>query len=159
MFDLDSHGPYHGDGFIVLADGSRRWGIYGAAGVLLRHRGDEDTAYFLALRSQWTHKGGTWAIPGGALNRGEEPLDGAMREFEEEIGRGLVPDYEIAETHVDDHGGWAYTTVVLDVPHRFDPPAELDWETAAVRWVREHELDTLELFDAFRATLVHLGYL
>lgn len=151
-------GPARGDGFLVLADGSRRWGLYGAAGVLLRHVGEHDTAYFLALRSQWTHMGGTWAIPGGALDRGEHPLEGALREFREEIG-DLVDHYEVAEVHVDDHGGWAYTTVVLDVPHRFDPPAELDWETAAVRWVAHHELGELELFGAFRATLQRLGFL
>lgn len=159
MSDLHASGPQRGDGFIVLADGTRRWGRYGAAGVLMRHVGETDTAYFLALRSQWTHMGGTWAIPGGALDRDEHPLDGAMREFCEEIGEDLVDSYEVAEVHVDDHGGWSYTTVVLDVPHRFEPPETLDWETAAVRWVAHHELDSLELFGAFRATLTRLGFL
>ncbi len=159
MSDLHASGPQRGDGFVVLPDGSRRWGLYGAAGVLLRHVGDTDTAYFLALRSQWTHMGGTWAIPGGALDRDEHPLDGALREFGEEIGADLVESFQVAEVHVDDHGGWSYTTVVLDVPDRFDPPQKLDWETAAVRWVAHDELGSLELFGAFRATLDRLGYL
>jgi 8-oxo-dGTP diphosphatase len=147
-----------GDGFVQVADGSMRWGIYGAAGVLFRHRDEKETAYFVALRSHWTHQGGTWAIPGGALDSDEEPLSGALREFYEESGR--VPELlEVAETHVDDHGGWSYTTLVVDVPERFELPESLHWETADVRWVNAEELAALELFPAFRSTLARLGLL
>ena len=148
-----------GDGFVTLADGSRRWGLFGAAGVLVRHVTDEDEPqYFLARRSMHTHLGGTWAIPGGALDEGETPLEGALREFDEEIGVPLHEhQFEIAEVHEDDHGGWSYWTLVVDVALPFDPPSTLTWETSEVRWVRASELTTLELFGAFRATLEHLG--
>ena len=151
-----------GDGFVTLADGSRRWGLFGAAGVLVRHvatgEGEGEPQYFLARRSMHTHLGGTWAIPGGALDQGETPLEGALREFDEEIGVPLHErQFEIAEVHEDDHGGWSYWTLVVDVPEPFDPPATLTWETSEVRWVRSSELATLELFGAFRATLEHLG--
>ena len=148
-----------GDGFVTLADGSQRWGRFGAAGILARHVDhDGETHYFLALRSSWTHKGGTWAVPGGALNHGETPLEGALREFAEEIGH-VIDAYEVSEIHEDDHGGWTYTTVVVDVPQRFDPPAALSWETAEARWVSASQLIELELFEAFRSTLTRLGYL
>ena len=149
-----------GDGFVTLADGSRRWGLFGAAGVLVRHAetDDDEPQYFLARRSMHTHLGGTWAIPGGALDQGETPLEGALREFDEEIGVALHErDFEIAKVHEDDHGGWSYWTLVVDVAERFDPPASLTWETAEVRWVRASELASLELFGAFRATLELLG--
>ena len=147
-----------GDGFVVLADGSRRWGRFGAAGLLLRHTDPSgETHYFVALRSAWTHQGGTWAVPGGALDEGESPLEGALREFEEEIGHDLV-DYEVVEQHEDDHGGWSYWTLVLDVPERFEPRV-LSWETAECRWVPASELAGMELFGAFRATLSRLGLL
>ncbi|MDA8343245.1 MAG: NUDIX domain-containing protein, partial [Actinomycetota bacterium] len=68
-----------GDGFVVLADGSRRWGRFGAAGVLVRHVDPAGTSYFVARRSLHCHQGGTWAIPGGALDPGETPLAGALR--------------------------------------------------------------------------------
>jgi 8-oxo-dGTP diphosphatase len=148
-----------GDGFITLGDGSQRWGRFGAAGVLVRHVDDDgEPHFFLALRSSFTHKGGTWAVPGGALNHGEPPLEGALREFAEEIGHHLE-EFEVAHTYEDDHGGWMYTTVVVDVPSRFDVPAALQWETAECRWVHASELAELELFDAFRATLERLGLL
>jgi 8-oxo-dGTP pyrophosphatase MutT (NUDIX family) len=147
-----------GDGFVTLADGSMRWGKYGAAGVLVRHIGPDGTWYFLARRSMHCHRGGTWAIPGGALDLGEAPVEGALREFDEEIGH-LLDTFELGQTHQDDHGGWSYWTVIIDVPHRFDPPASLGWETAEARWVADHELSELELFDAFSSTLTHLGLL
>ena len=148
-----------GDGFVTVADGTQRWGRFGAAGVLVRHVDpDGEPHYFVALRSAWTHNGGTWAVPGGALNHGESPIEGALREFVEEIGHELEA-YEVAHEHEDDHGGWSYTTIVLDVPQRFDPPAAHSWETAECRWVPASELAELELFGAFRATLTRLGLL
>lgn len=143
-----------GDGFIRVADGTARWGLFGAAGVLVRH----GERVFVAQRSLHCHNGGTWAMPGGALDLDETPLDGALREFAEEIGHRLT-EYEVAEVHEDDHGGWSYWTIVLDVAEPFDPPAELHWETADVAWVTFDELARYELFPAFRATLEKLGYL
>lgn len=144
-----------GDGFIPLADGSRRWGRYGAAGVLLRHRSDDGDWYFLALRSGFTHKGGTWALPGGAIDLHETPEEAAVREFVEEIGIAL-DRYEVAHVYEDDHGGWSYWTVVVDVDDRFDAPPAFGWETEDARWVRADALDELPLFDAFAVTLSHL---
>jgi 8-oxo-dGTP diphosphatase len=147
-----------GDGFVEVADGSHRWGVFGAAGVLFRHHDGDAVTYFVARRSHWTHQGGTWAVPGGALDMGETPLEGALREFGEEIG--LLPkDFEVTDVFVDDHGGWSYTTLVLDVPERFALPVSLHWETADVAWVDRAELTALELFPAFRVTLHHLGVL
>ena len=143
-----------GDGFITLADGTARWGRFGAAGVLVR-AGDH---VFVAQRSLHCHNGGTWAIPGGALDLHETPLEGALREFAEEIGVHLS-DFEVAEVHEDDHGGWSYWTIVLHVSEPFDAPTELHWETAATAWVDLDELAALELFPAFRATLGRLGLL
>ena len=147
-----------GDGFVTLPDGSRRWGLFGAAGVLVRHDADsDDPSYFLARRSMHTHLGGTWAIPGGALDEGETPLEGALREFDEEIGVPLHQHaFELAVEHEDAHDGWSYWTLVVDVPERFDLPSTLTWETSEVRWVRRSELSELELFGAFRVTLERL---
>ena len=63
--------PISGDGFVTVADGTARWGRFGAAGVLVRSvGGDGSLWYFLARRSEWCHQGGCWAIPGGALHQG-----------------------------------------------------------------------------------------
>lgn len=143
-----------GDGFIVLADGSARWGRFGAAGVLARC-GEH---VFVAQRSLHCHNGGTWAIPGGALDLDETPIEGALREFAEEIGHHLT-GFELVDVFEDDHGGWSYWTVIVDVPEPFDPPVDLHWETAAAAWVPLGELHTYDLFPAFRDTLLKLGLL
>jgi 8-oxo-dGTP diphosphatase len=142
----------NGDGFVTLSDGSVRWGRYGAAGVLAR-AADQ---YFVAQRSAHCHQGGTWAIPGGALHSDESPLDGALREFAEEIGVAL-DRYEIVTVHEDDHGGWSYWTVVVDLPETFEPPDRTHWETSAMAWVTADELRQLDLHPAFRATLGRLA--
>ena len=148
-----------GDGFVTLPDGTRRWGRYGAAGILARHVSpDEQPRYFVALRSPHCHHGGTWSIPGGALDAGESPIEGARREFEEEIAHDLG-DLRIADVHEDDHGGWVYWTVLVDVSEPFDLPSTYGWETSECRWVSAAELAELELYAAFRATLTRLGVL
>jgi 8-oxo-dGTP diphosphatase len=152
--------PQSGDGFVQLADGTWRWGRFGAAGLLVRHldaAGDVPW-YFVALRSPRTHMGGTWAIPGGALARGETPVEAALREFREEVGLALAPE-RIALVHEDDHGGWSYWTVVVDVAERFPLPTGINWETDEVRWVVRDELATLPVLPPFRATMVRLGFL
>jgi 8-oxo-dGTP pyrophosphatase MutT (NUDIX family) len=143
---------------VTVADGGMRWGRYGAAGILVRHTGSGEPWYFLARRSMFTHRGGTWAIPGGALDEGEDPVTGALREFFEETGLELG-DHEIAHTHEDDHGGWTYWTIVVDVAEQFGVPETLNWETSEARWVHADELGALQLFDAFEATLLHIGLL
>src|SRR5579862_6600742 len=65
-----------GDGFVTVADGGVRWGRYGAAGVLFRHVDGDGVAWlFLARRSPFCHRGGTWGVPGGALDDGEGALE------------------------------------------------------------------------------------
>jgi len=146
-----------GDGFVTVADGGVRWGRFGAAGILARHVDAAGVVWlFLARRSMLCHRGGTWAIPGGALDHGEEPLDGALREFAEEVC-ALPSGFEVAAVHEDDHGGWSYWTIVVDVPERFAVPAALGWETDDARWVAADEVAGLPLFDAFEATLSRLG--
>jgi 8-oxo-dGTP diphosphatase len=146
-----------GDGFVTLADGTQRWGRFGAAGVLVRCAGEDGSwSYFLARRSRFCHQGGTWAVPGGALHQGEAPLAGALREFEEEIGVALR-DFDVIQIHEDDHGGWSYWTVVVEVPEPFTAPAATNWETAETGWIPRHRLAEIELLEPFRHTIVRLG--
>jgi len=150
--------PVSGDGFVTLADGTHRWGRFGAAGVLARWAGADGTyEYFLARRSEFCHQGGTWAVPGGALHHGEAPLAGALREFAEEVGVELS-EFAVVAVHEDDHGGWSYWTVVVEVAQPFTT-AVVNWETAETAWIAAHRLAGLDLLAPFRATLSRLGVL
>ena len=132
-----------GDGWVVAADGELRWGIYGAAGLLLRHTDEVgEYRYLVAMRSPHVHHGRTWGIPGGALHRHETPEDGARREAEEEFGP--MPDYEVAEVIVHDFGGWTYSTVVGDVV-TLDMVEPVTYEHTEARWVTHEEVTHLPL--------------
>lgn len=128
-------------------DGHPHWGTYGAAGLLLADQG----SVLLQLRSMGVHQGGTWSVPGGALDPGETAVDAALREAAEEIGlnRRAVT---LTGRHVADCGGWRYTTVI-GAPHS---PLDLqpNHETAAAEWVPVAEVEALPLHPAFRAAWV-----
>ncbi len=106
--------PYSGrrrkgaDGFILCPCGSEHWGLAGAAGILA-FRERESIEVLVQLRAEWSHSGGTWSNPGGAIDWSETPLEGALREFEEEtaIGAGSL---DVVGSIVRDHGDWRYTT-------------------------------------------------
>ena len=57
-----------GDGWVMCSCGHRHWGLHGAAGLLLIRRDLDQPRVLLQLRAAWTHGGGTWALPGGALD-------------------------------------------------------------------------------------------
>lgn len=133
-----------GERFVRCACGQRHWGSYGAAGLLVT---DPERGVLLQRRAWWTHQGGTWAVPGGALRNGEAPLDAARREAAEEAAIPadlLVPT---ASSTVD-HGNWRYTTVLATT--RTTVRAEVsDVESAELRWVPPAEVAALRLHPGF----------
>ena len=144
-----------GDGFVRCSDGHVRWGVYGAAGALFVTRAaDGRSVVMLQLRSGFAHEGGTWSCAGGALDHGESPLDGALREAAEEVGRPVgdvrVLGHYVFAPAID----WSYTTAVVEVPVAFGD--SLNFETDAVSWVPLDEVDRMPLHPGFAAAWPHL---
>jgi 8-oxo-dGTP pyrophosphatase MutT (NUDIX family) len=128
-----------GDGWTYCAQGHRHWGRFGAAGLLII--GEERA--MLQHRAEWTHEGGTWALPGGARDSHEDPVATALREASEEAGieRSAVIPFGWWR---DDHGGWSYTTVLARAAAQLSPrPANA--ESTAIRWWASAEIDRLPL--------------
>jgi 8-oxo-dGTP diphosphatase len=135
-----------GDGFLQCAQGHWHWGTNGAAGLLLT---DPDRGILLQHRASWTHQGGTWALPGGAIQDGEGPVAAAVREAGEEAA---VPETAVrvtAATKVD-HGGWSYTTV-LATTRRAVRERVVNAESAELRWVTPGEVAGFRLHRDFAA--------
>jgi 8-oxo-dGTP diphosphatase len=135
-----------GDGWTRCGQGHEHWGVFGAAGLLLWH----DDRVLLQHRALWSHHGGTWGILGGARNRGETAEQAALREAAEEAGVDAAA-LVTSGSHVDDHGGWTYTTVIA---HAAAPLAltGLTAETIEVRWVHADALHELPLHPGFAAS-------
>ncbi|MBD8012881.1 NUDIX domain-containing protein [Microbacterium sp. Re1] len=141
-------GPQNaGDAWVVAPTGEKYWGRFGAAGVLAV---DPERGVLLQHRVGWSHFGGTWGIPGGALHEGESALDGALREAQEEAG---IPDGALHArfARVLDLQIWSYTTVVADVLAPFDPVIS-DPESLALDWVPVEEVDRRPLHPGFAAS-------
>jgi 2'-5' RNA ligase/8-oxo-dGTP pyrophosphatase MutT (NUDIX family) len=155
----DEYDDDHGDGqdpdrYTECDQGHRHWGAAGAAGLLIRHkRPSGEHEYLLQKRSPYVQHGGTWSTPGGALGHGETPEEGAVREGEEELG-GLPDDLRHSHTSHDEHGGWKYSTVVMDSPRRFEPEGggESDWEHGGHGWFTPEEMKDLPLHPGFAAS-------
>jgi 8-oxo-dGTP pyrophosphatase MutT (NUDIX family) len=128
----------------VEGDRGRFWGRFGAAGVLAY---DPDRGVLLQHRAQWSHTGGTWGLPGGALHQGEDAVAGALREAHEEAA---VPgaNVRVLFTSVLDFGYWSYTTVVLLVTDPFEPVIS-DPESLELLWVPVADVDARELHPGF----------
>lgn len=135
-----------GDGFVQCLAGHRHWGTNGAAGLLLT---DPERGVLLQHRASWTHQGGTWALPGGAIQDGESPRAAAIREACEEAA--VCEDaIRVTSATTVDHGGWGYTTVLATVRRPVRERVMTD-ESAELRWVRAEEVAAFPLHEDFAA--------
>ncbi|GAB2817812.1 NUDIX domain-containing protein [Alpinimonas psychrophila] len=136
-----------GDAWVESPEGTKYWGRFGAAGLLVWH---PSAGILLQHRAQWSHNGGTWALPGGARRLGESALEGALREAEEEAG---VPAelVEVLFESVVDLGFWSYTTVVVRALEVFEPVIG-DTESIALEWVAVEDVANYDLHPGFAAS-------
>lgn len=133
-----------GDAWVEGAAG-KFWGRFGSAGLLVF---DAGRGVLLQHRAVWSHHGGTWGLPGGALHQGESAVEGALRESWEEAG---VPrdNVELLFTSVFDVGYWSYTTVAVKVTRAFDAVIS-DPESLALEWFAPADVASLPLHPGFK---------
>lgn len=141
------------DGWVDCACGNRHWGLVGAAGVLVWRAVPSDgpgdgpgegpdaprIEVVLQHRAWWSHHGGTWGLPGGALDVGEDPISGALREAREEVGVG-AREVTVRASRALRHEDWSYTTVLAEA-RRGVTPRVCDPESLAVEWVDVRRID------------------
>jgi 8-oxo-dGTP pyrophosphatase MutT (NUDIX family) len=122
----------------------------------VHQEGEHGPEVLLQHRAEWSHHGGTWGTPGGALHEGEPADVGALREVQEELG--LSPDdVVLGAVSVDDHGGWSYTTVLARPARPIDvADLRLDGESDGVAWVPLAWLDEVDLHPGLAASLTTL---
>jgi 8-oxo-dGTP diphosphatase len=137
-----------GNGWTTCGTGHRHWGLHGAAGLLAYTTGGAGApSVLLQRRSEWSHHGGTWGLPGGAMDSHESVIDAALREAAEECG---IPADAVTVTGIlrDDHGSWSYRTVIGSASEPFTVHAA-SAETIEVGWVAAGDVDRLALHPGF----------
>jgi 8-oxo-dGTP diphosphatase len=139
--------------------GHRHWGKYGAAGLLLTD--PARTGVLTQKRAAGVHQGGTWALVGGAIDRGEDPVEAALREAHEEAGLDPAAVTVLDTVPGADHGSWTYTYVLAEM----ERPAvdELavagvsSWEADRTVWTDIDRVRRLRLHPGLRADWARLS--
>ncbi|SMX61334.1 conserved hypothetical protein; putative NUDIX hydrolase [Bradyrhizobium sp. ORS 285] len=120
--------------------------------ALAPHDDTGATALLLTLRASGLRShGGQWALPGGRCDAGETPVEGALRELEEELGLKLAPDAVLGL--LDDYptrSGYLITPVVLWATNGRTLRPNPD-EVASVHRIG---LDAITVDDAFDFTAI-----
>jgi len=111
------------------------WGNMGAGAIFMA----KDTGrILLAHRSPYVQEGDTWGVWGGAIDKGERPVEAASREAQEEAGITPKPE-NIIPLYVFKHqSGFQYFNYLILVDHEFTPHSteEHAWETQGHEWVQ-----------------------
>jgi 8-oxo-dGTP pyrophosphatase MutT (NUDIX family) len=125
--------------------------VHGASGLLAVHFDALGTPHILMQkRSLWSHHGGTWGLPGGALDSHEDAVTGAMREALEEAA--LRADVlRVLGVYTDDHGGWSFQTVIAEADALF-PASPANDESTDIRWLPADEVTGETLHPGFAET-------
>ena len=129
--------------FVNCSCGRRHWGHRGAAGLLLTD--PARTGVVLQQRSVRVHQGSTWALMGGAIERGEDAATAALREAHEESGLDAAGVTVVRTVPGLQHPEWSYTYVLAETERPEDPdlPGGTSWEADRTTWI---DLDAVSAY-------------
>ncbi len=126
-----------------------------AAGLLLFRRVQNELEFFLVhaggplFKNKWD---GYWAIPKGLIEEGEEPLEAAIREFEEETGLTPKTDNYIDLGTITQKSGKVVHAWAIEGDWPLDRPIRsnlfsLEWPPKSGTWQKYPEIDDGRFFD------------
>jgi uncharacterized protein len=99
----------------------------------------DDNTVLLAKRSQSVSEPGTWGVPGGTLEPGENTVQAAKREAIEELG-SLPKKIRPIQSLTNNRGDWEYVIFVveitLDEKAVWTPSIRLNDENDKIVWFR-----------------------
>lgn len=147
--------PGHDGGTYFTRSGE--WGLYGAAGVLLKTT-EAEPRYLLQRRSFDVSYGGTWSIPGGARHQHETPGETAARELSEEMGIHDFAGLKVTGAVTLQSHDWVYHSIIAECTER--PRVRKNKEVAETAWLARAEILDLasggKLHPLFEAALPKL---
>jgi len=101
---------------------------------------------------------GTWDLPGGRINQGEDPATALRRELEEELGARTIEILDLVHYDV-----WYRPNKVniLLIGHLISSPQKdftLSKEHLSMAWVAQDELSKYEFFTPILQTMIQKGF-
>jgi septum formation protein len=121
-------------------DGKKYWGKIGA-GIIF----SDGKKILLLKRASKGDNFGKWSIPGGKVEKGESPIDGAKRESKEECGYFGGYQYH----HYDDQDGkHHYHTFFYAIDKPFE--IKLSEEHTEGKWFDISDVDDLNLHERLK---------
>ncbi|HEY0731622.1 MAG TPA: NUDIX domain-containing protein [Chitinophagaceae bacterium] len=123
-----------------------------SAGILMFRRIDKELEVLLVHPGGpfWKNKDqGAWSIPKGEFTNSEDPLDAAIREFEEETGVKLQGNF-IELEQIQQKGGklvlaWAIESD-LDPSSIRSNTFSMEWPPKSGKWIEVPEIDKASWF-------------
>lgn len=89
----------------------------------------------LLIKRKGSHGQGTWSTPGGHLDFGERPEEGAIREAKEEVGVDVVDiRFRAATNDIFETQGQHYITLWFDAKVHGEPVIASEREIAEIGW-------------------------
>jgi predicted NUDIX family NTP pyrophosphohydrolase len=124
-----------------------------SAGILMYRDGPSGREFLLVHPGGpfWVKKDeGVWSIPKGEFTDGEDPLDAARREFEEELGTAVVGDFMQLTPIKQKSGKVVHAWAVrgdFDVASVKSNLFSMEWPPKSGRQQEFPEVDRAEWFD------------
>lgn len=104
----------------------------------------DDSTVLLMKRSAKVNDGGTWGLPGGHLQKGEFPEEGAARELYEEIGFVPEPSDIVSTGHVEMNKGSScvifVAAVTAEAKEKWEDKFKINWEHDGYKWFKTSEI-------------------
>jgi predicted NUDIX family NTP pyrophosphohydrolase len=124
-----------------------------SAGVLVYRRRGPQPEFLLAHPGGpfWRNRDeGSWSVPKGAINDGEENLAAAKREFEEEVGQSVDGDFVELAPRKQKSGKLVYCWMVeadLDLASFRSIAFEMEWPRRSGQIASFPEIDRVGYFE------------
>jgi 8-oxo-dGTP diphosphatase len=89
----------------------------------------------LLMKRKGPHGTGTWSTPGGHLDFGESPEQGAVREAKEEVGLEVIDvRFRAVTNDVFDETGRHYITIWMEGESTGEPVIAAEREVSEIGW-------------------------